>query len=152
MSDKGSMSSTKINRVKMLKKILILLIIILNSCTNIGVDGPDVIKKADAYKRFNKILLMKLLMETKDTMYLFPPHRDSFISGCMRDIYYFSESVDYCEKVLLTMGGSEADILSQYIINLKFICDLKPVDFNNMKKTGQGEIRLCAYTGQKEEN
>jgi hypothetical protein len=113
---------------------------------NIGVDGPDVIRRWQAQDRFDRVLNIKVYELTKDpfSLELMDRPLDRVMTGCEREIYYRTDAVDSCERLL--MGNHPKNIDELYPLHfttLMFACKLEPVDVFNTETPLQGEWRWC---------
>ncbi|MBK8399204.1 MAG: hypothetical protein IPL26_28680 [Leptospiraceae bacterium] len=73
-------------------------------------------------------------------------------SGCIRNSYYLTSAVDYCERALtINNGKTIEEIFTQHLFILTFVCELKRVSFFGHEKPLQGEINFCSATEQNEE-
>jgi hypothetical protein len=131
--------------------VILSCLVLFPQCFNPSVDGPDVISIQSAEKRFRKVLASKLATYSDPLFAILPIERrpSDFIYGCIRNSYYLTSAVDYCEKALTLNNGKTAEeIFKHHIFILTFVCELKRISFFGPEKPLQGEINWCGATGQ----
>tara|TARA_B100001778_G_C18124206_1_gene422005 strand:- start:76 stop:489 length:414 start_codon:yes stop_codon:yes gene_type:complete len=115
------------------------------ACSNISIDGSDVISEKRANEKFG--FALRAILTNSDVSYAqFQPINPETPEDrlCERRVMYWKESVDACETMIYSLAGQEPmQIIDQYIIIRYFICDLQPVPLLNSTKPLQGEINYC---------
>ncbi|MDX1958339.1 MAG: hypothetical protein SFU98_07185 [Leptospiraceae bacterium] len=144
-------------------RLLVLLLSLISNCiANPSINGPNVIRKSEADDRFERIFISKAILEFKVSS---GELSLKFLSGrkessdvleplkvyCLRNVYYYTDAVDYCEKVLLNIQAKSYDEFNtQFELIKNNVCKLQTAVMFTNKRPLEGELHLCSLVGAEE--
>ena len=117
---------------------------------NLWVDGSHVISENAANDRFE--LAVRAVLSTVDTSAAVNYAPNDSTPGnngkCRHNRMFWKESVLACETLIYSIRADNAsDIILQYWVLTRLVCDLKPVYLLNDTQPLEGEINFCSPFG-----
>lgn len=131
---------------------LMAMTISLGHCyANPSLNGPHVISQEEARERFDRILFVKIAALGDPPIIPFRVNVDDdsgSASSCHRAIYYYTDAVDYCEKVLMGVAGSNSlELAYNFDLAQQYLCHLKKAVMFAGAHPIEGELHYCSAVG-----